>query len=305
MVRELTSLNVDVWWDQKLLPGSSWDAAIREALLSASAVLAFVSESLLESEYATKEIELALANSVLVLPVVLPGGRLPASLGHIQAIFMDRFPPRQRTTSTAREIARAIARGGIGGPPGHADPASVEQIARLVVRQATEGSAPGPSPFAESKSVFVVHGHDNDMLEQVKRFLHSLGVQSIIIRDEVSDAESLLAKFFELGGQAGYAIVLPSGDDYGASRRQYDEPGVGERALQFRARQNVILELGFFYGRLGWENVLVFEREPPKIFPNFERPSDLNAPVFNRFDQSGTWQIILQDRLRARGLGLP
>lgn len=41
-------------------------------------------------------------------------------------------------------------------------------------------------------------------------------------------------------------------DDYGASRKQYEAPKVGDRALQFRTRQNVILELGFFYGKLGW-----------------------------------------------------
>ena len=60
---------------------------------------------------------------------------------------------------------------------------------------------------------------------------------------------SLFQKVMLVGSRAKFAVVLLSSDDYGASRRQYDAEGVADRALQFRARQNVVLELGFFYGR--------------------------------------------------------
>ena len=63
------------------------------------------------------------------------------------------------------------------------------------------------------------------------------------MRDEDSDSYSLLQTFFDLGKQAKYAIVPLSGDDYGASLKQYDLPDVGARTLKYRARQNVILEL--------------------------------------------------------------
>lgn len=65
-------------------------------------------------------------------------------------------------------------------------------------------------------------------------------------------------------------------------RAQYDLDGVADRALQFRPRQNVVLELGFFYGRLGWENVFVVLKRPDKLFPNFERPSDLDGGAERR-----------------------
>jgi predicted nucleotide-binding protein len=95
-----------------------------------------------------------------------------------------------------------------------------------------------------------------------------------------------------------------TGDDVGASRLQCDSEGVAERALQFRARQNVILELGFFYGHLGWENVFVLYRKPNRVFPNFERPSDLEGVVFDIIDDSNRWQQSLRTKLGEAGFDL-
>ncbi len=115
----------------------------------------------------------------------------------------------------------------------------------------------------------------------------------------------MIEKFFEVGKAADFAIVLLSGDDMGASRLQYETTNVGERALQYRSRQNVTLELGFFYGKLGWESVFVLEREPPKVFPNFERPSDLNGVLWDRYDKQGKWRTELHSRLVKRGFQIP
>jgi predicted nucleotide-binding protein len=90
----------------------------------------------------------------------------------------------------------------------------------------------------------------------------------------------------------------------GVSRIQYEADGVGERALQFRARQNVVLELGFFYGLLGWENVFVLCRPPDKVFPNFERPSDIDGAVFDLMDGSGRWRDSLAQKLELSGFQL-
>jgi predicted nucleotide-binding protein len=116
--------------------------------------------------------------------------------------------------------------------------------------------------------------------------------------------QSLLQKFFKVAGDARFAIVVLSADDVGASRLQFDTDGVGERALQFRARQNVILELGFFYGRLGWENVFVVQRPADKVYPNFERPSDVAGAVFDQMDAEGIWRETLTEKLREAGFRL-
>ena len=110
--------------------------------------------------------------------------------------------------------------------------------------------------------------------------------------------------FMAVASKAKFAVVLLSSDDYGASRRQYDAEGVRDRALQFRARQNVVLELGFFYGRLGWENVFVVFEAPDEVFPNFERPSDLDGVIFDAMSDPA-WKSNLQTRLAKAGFDIP
>ena len=59
--------------------------------------------------------------------------------------------------------------------------------------------------------------------------------------------------------------LQPQGENAGTG-------SVVDKALQFRARQNVIFERGFFFGSLGWENVFVLFKPSTKVFRNFERP---------------------------------
>jgi predicted nucleotide-binding protein len=82
---------------------------------------------------------------------------------------------------------------------------------------------------------------------------------------------------------------------------QYEASGVGDKALKFRARQNVILELGYFYGFLGWDKVFVLEKSPPHVFPDYERPSDLHGVLFDRFDASGKWKNTISARMAEAG----
>jgi hypothetical protein len=70
----------------------------------------------------------------------------------------------------------------------------------------------------------------------------SVGIESVVLSRQDESPQSLFQKFMTIGARARFAIVLLGADDYGASRRQYDASGVGDRALQFRARQNVVLE---------------------------------------------------------------
>jgi predicted nucleotide-binding protein len=145
-----------------------------------------------------------------------------------------------------------------------------------------------------------VHGRD-DLPAEVLEFVEELGIEGVVLKDSGGAARSLLDKFFEIGSSARFAIVLISADDMGASRGQFEEPEVGAKALKYRSRQNAILELGYFYGRLGWDKVFVLEKAPPKKFPDFERPSDLNGVVFDRYDAAGKWKEVVARRLKDGG----
>jgi predicted nucleotide-binding protein len=135
----------------------------------------------------------------------------------------------------------------------------------------------------------------------VDAFLNTLGIEPVVLRRIGGPAQSLFQKFWQWGEGTRFAIVLLTADDIGASRIQFEEEGVGERALQFRARQNVILELGFFYGYLGWERVFVLFKKSDRVFPNFELPSDLDGVVFDMVDELGQWKEYLTAKLKEGG----
>jgi len=199
---------------------------------------------------------------------------LPGLLSHVQALNMNEFPRRRRIQDTARAIATAVRNIKSEGSKGAVQSKDLTRLTELAVSQATGSESPASitKPLAEVRSAFVVHDHDEAMLGEVCAYLREIGIKPTVMRDEGSESYSLLQTFFDLGKQAKYAIVPLSGDDYGASLKQYDLPDVGARTLKYRARQNVILELGFFYGHLGFQNVFCFGTGGAKDVPRFRAP---------------------------------
>ena len=65
-----------------------------------------------------------------------------------------------------------------------------------------------------------------------------------------------------------------------------------------RARQNVILELGFFLGKLGRGHVAALHSGDE----SFERPSDYDGVLYIPIDDGGQWQFGLVRELKAAGI---
>ena len=63
-----------------------------------------------------------------------------------------------------------------------------------------------------------------------------------------------------------------------------------------RARQNVILELGFFMAKLGRGRICILKAGELEI------PSDIQGVVYIEMDDKGAWQIDLARELRTAGL---
>lgn len=91
-------------------------------------------------------------------------------------------------------------------------------------------------PNRMGDKVFVVHGHDDKArLELVHLLKNELGLQPIVVRDQPNQSmESILGKIERLADDCHAAIVLMTPDDTTSSGK--------------RARQNVVLELGYFLG---------------------------------------------------------
>jgi predicted nucleotide-binding protein len=299
----LKSAGLKVWWDADLLPGQPWAQQIRSALGGAPIVLGVLSPHSVKSEWVLRELEYAKDDNLIVAPVLVGGlqpEQLPANLAKTQALILDDARPKD----SAREIAerlkavlKTVPRRNIGGEAGG-------RLAQASAETAREASMV-PSDVAGAKppeSIFVIHGHDDDMRSKVTSELERLGVKAIVLQLVRTSDDNLFAKFKAVSDKAKHAIVLISADDVGASFEEYTHPAGGSSRLVFRARQNVILELGYFYGKLGEERVFVFRKAPPasdRIVKSFEDPSDLAGRIFEEF--SLDWQAVLRDKLEDAG----
>lgn len=139
-----------------------------------------------------------------------------------------------------------------------------------------------------SDHVFVVHGHDHGSLQTVARFVERLGLAVTILHERPSEGATIIEKL-EVHGNASFAVVLLTPDDVGAVATQADK-------LKPRARQNVVLELGYFLGRLGRRGVAAL------VSHGVELPSDYSGVVYIDLDEPGAWKFHLAKELRAAGL---
>ena len=126
--------------------------------------------------------------------------------------------------------------------------------------------------------IFIVHGHDHAIKDNVTVFIHSLKLEPIIISDKANAGKTLIEKLEEYS-DVSFAVVLLSPDDLGHSLKDSNE--------KTRARQNVIFELGLFIGRLGRENVC------PIVNNVAELPSDYLGIVYIPYDEKGAWKLHL------------
>ena len=141
-----------------------------------------------------------------------------------------------------------------------------------------------------TKKVFVVHGHDEAVLQAVARFLEKLKLEPVILHEQANQGRTIIEKF-EDHSDAGFAVVLLTPDDIGAA--------VTDKAdLQYRARQNVILELGFFIGKLGRNRVCTLKSRC------VENPSDVDGMVYINLDEPDAWQTGLVRELKAAGFAI-
>lgn len=137
---------------------------------------------------------------------------------------------------------------------------------------------------SDSGKVFVVHGHDNELKEVTARFLERLGLQAIVLHEQPNSGRTIIEKFEVFSSDIVFAVVLLSPDDVGA-------PATEPKAIKLRARQNVILELGYFIGRLGRTKVCALHKG------GVELPSDYQGVVYIEVDSAGAWKAKLAQEL--------
>ena len=138
--------------------------------------------------------------------------------------------------------------------------------------------------------VFIVHGHNEAAKYKVANFVKDLDLTATILDEQPSRGQTIIDKFEEHANEAGFAIVLLTSDDVGGPKDKKDE-------LNPRARQNVILELGYFLHGLGRERVCVLYED------GVELPSDIHGIVYVSLDNGDGWKLKLAKEMK--NIGLP
>lgn len=117
--------------------------------------------------------------------------------------------------------------------------------------------------------VFIVHGHDEHTLMELKDYIQNTlkWQKPIVLRDEPSSGRTIVEKFEDFASSVEYVFVLMTPDDIVRNVKQDDKR---------RSRQNVIFELGFFYGQFGRKSgkVIVLHKGP------IELPSDIQGIIW-------------------------
>lgn len=133
--------------------------------------------------------------------------------------------------------------------------------------------------------VFIVHGHDDLLKNQVARFIEKLGLGAIILHEQASSGNTIIEKIEE-HSNVGFGIVLYTACDIGAKKEKNPN-------LQDRARQNVVFEHGYLIGKIGRRNVCAL------VKGNIEKPNDISGVVYISTNEE--WKLSLSKELRNSG----
>lgn len=159
----------------------------------------------------------------------------------------------------------------------------------LAGESSTNATPTIPPPEMHPTDVFLVHGHDHKARSEVARFVEKLGV-NVIILDEKPSRGRTIPEQLEAHSNVGFAIVLLTPDDRGGSVSSSVEE------YEPRARQNVLIELGYFWGLLGRDRVCALYVEGVDV------PSDFKGVLFTPLDPHDGWKLKLFRELSAAGI---
>ena len=136
---------------------------------------------------------------------------------------------------------------------------------------------------ADYSKIFIVHGHDGELKQAVARIIERQGIEAIILSEQANKGRTIIEKFEDYSDVSG-AICLFTSDDYGRAK--------ADKTDNARARQNVVLETGYFMGKLGRDHVVLLADK------GIEMPSDLSGVVYT---DTARWEIDLLKELKAIG----
>lgn len=161
-----------------------------------------------------------------------------------------------------------------------------KEAEKLINEEKTEyKDTPKKSDDTFSK-VFIVHGHDNAVKQEVARFIEKMGFAAIILSEQPNEGKTIIEKL-EHYTNVGFGIVLYTPCDEGRE--------CGTETLNPRARQNVIFEHGLLIGKIGRNRVHALK------VGDLETPNDISGVVYIPMDEHGGWKAYIAKEMERCG----
>lgn len=149
-----------------------------------------------------------------------------------------------------------------------------------------------------SKKVFIVHGTNHNPMKELKTVLKEIGLNPVVLHEQASKGDTLIEKL-EKHSDVSFAFVILTPDDglfniqqlvelmneiesKRLSKTREDRVLLDEflKIIRKVARQNVILEFGYFVGLLGRQRVCCL------CSGDVTLPSDMLGLVYVPFERS-------------------
>jgi predicted nucleotide-binding protein len=145
---------------------------------------------------------------------------------------------------------------------------------------------------ASLNRVFVVYGHDTTARGHLEAMLRRWGLEPLILDQLPSEGQTVIEKLESYTSDVGFAVVLATPDDEGYRVGHQDEKA-------YRARQNVVLELGMLLSLLGRKRVAILLKQQE----NMERPSDIQGLIYIPFkdDLQKEVSVLLAKEMNIQG----
>src|SRR3990170_3441078 len=160
----------------------------------------------------------------------------------------------------------------------------------------------------QSKDIFIVHGTDFTPVKELNAIIQEAGLNPIVLHEQASKGMTIIEKL-EKYSNVGFAFIILTPDDIGVGKqegRKMMASVVGKDSLtaeeyiewsknslnvsnmlwkfygmfKDRARQNVVLEFGYFMGKLGRERICCLYKG------DIELPSDMHGICYVPFKDS-------------------
>lgn len=141
--------------------------------------------------------------------------------------------------------------------------------------------------------VFIVHGHDDALINEVKAFLSAQMIEPIVLREQHDPSLTIIEKLelYTQDPSIGFGIVLYTPDDEGKA--------TGEQEYKPRARQNVVFEHGLLIGLYTRKRVICLVKKEGLI----EMPGDVNGVVYTDHSHKD-WRMSVAHMLNDVGYSI-